>query len=277
MLYRVFFYIRFIILKIYNEVMGFFRPHPNISLLVPFKTDNAWREDVWKWLRKYWKNQIPGVEIVIGRDTSGHPVFSKTNAVNDAASRATGDVFVILDADCYIPGDVILHCAERIRTARENQIPLWFVPYRTLYRLTKEATIKVLESNPKWPKVFPEPPPHKDIESTIGTGFGHKFGALIMILPKEAFELVNGMDPRFRGWGGEDVSFLRAMDTLFAAHKNTGNDVLHLWHTKVGESWKERMWEGQSGPRANERLASKYNHATGNKENMRKIINHGDD
>ncbi len=255
-----------------------------ISLLVPFKEDVPARSELWRWLRKYWAHELAGeVEIVVGHDASsmnGRLPFSKTRAVNDAFRRSTGDVIVILDADTYLPGSVIRHAANRIRQARRSGVRLWFVPYRTIYRLTPEATDRVLDSDPRDPYRFPSPPSAEDVEDTTGSAHGHKFGALIMIMPREAFEAVGCMDPRFRGWGGEDVSFLRAVDTLWARHKNLHGDVLHLWHPKlsIGHNeivWKTRAWSGQAQPRANEWLAVQYDRATNKPRMMRKLVDEG--
>lgn len=246
-----------------------------ISLLVPYRAVKGARTEDWKWLKRYWRHELPDAEIIIGHDHGGLP-FSKTDAINDAAARAHGDIFVIIDADCYIPGDVITHCAERIRTARDNGVPLWFVPYRHIYRLTEAATRRVLDSSPKYPLRFPEPPDPIDVLDTAGSLWGHKFGALIMIMPREALEEVGCADPRFQGWGGEDVSLLRALDTLYARHKNNPSDVLHLYHPRTGgANWNQRVWEGQEKPRANEWLASKYNRATGKPVQMRKLVDEG--
>lgn len=251
------------------------RHRPQISLLVPFRAD---REDesraiVWRWLRRYWEHELPDAEIVIGE--SHTRVFSKTDAVNDAARKARGRIFVILDADTYIPGRVIQHCADEIDRALERGHRRWFIPYRHLYRLTEDATFDVLMSEPGNPLRFSTPPPKDDVESTLGSAHGRRFGALIQIMPREAFELVGCMDPRFRGWGGEDISFVRALDTLYGKHKTVRGDVLHLWHHRIGVDYVTRMWEGQDGSRANERLAMRYNRATGDRAAMRSLVDEG--
>jgi predicted glycosyltransferase involved in capsule biosynthesis len=97
-----------------------------ISLLVPYRDDGSRRSATWEWLRKYWRHELPGAEVVIGHN--GHVPFCKTMAVNYAFRRCHGDIVVILDADCYIPGDVILEAAKRIRKARRQGHKLWFVP-----------------------------------------------------------------------------------------------------------------------------------------------------
>jgi len=239
-------------------------PHNEISLLVPFRADNAPREELWDWLARYWRHELPNCEIVIGRDrtSSGrhrHKIpFSKTVAVNDAFAHAHGDIIVILDADTYIPGHVVSHAAERLRRARTIGLKEWFVPYRQIYRLTEATTRAVLDSDPCQPMRFPTPPDPLDVEDTSGSAWGHKYGALIQVMPREAFERVGGMDCRFRGWGGEDVAFLLALDALWGRHKNTAGDVLHLWHPKLhhghwtdshGATWETRIWQGQKACR----------------------------
>lgn len=244
-----------------------------ISLLVPFRAEDAHRSELWRWLRSYWGYEMRGAEIVMGRNRD-RP-FCKTCAVNDAARRARGDTFVILDADCFIDGSVIQRCADRINQSERAGHPLWFVPYRHIFRLTSAATERVLDSNPRDPLRFPSPPAAVDVESTLGSGFGHRFGALIQVMSRRAFDTVGGMDPRFRGWGGEDIAFVRALDTLYGPHKTSNNDVLHLWHAKIGENFKDRKWVGQRLPQANDKLASRYGAATGKPVIMRALVDAG--
>lgn len=248
---------------------------PQISLLVPFRVSaqHPHRARIWEWLQRYWRYELPDAEIVIGHSKSR--AFSKTEAVNDAARRARGRIFVILDSDTYIRGSVILHCARQIEQAQRRGHKRWFIPYRRLYRLTEPSTDLVLDSDPMWPFRFSSPPPLDSVESTIGSMHGHHFGAMIQILPREAFETVGCMDPRFKGWGGEDVAFMRAVDTLYAKHKTVNVDVLHLWHPSIGTSVLDRMWEGQSTPGLNSKLAHAYSRATGDRAKMRVLVNAG--
>ena len=48
----------------------------HISLLVPFRAADEERERIWHWLHEYWRHELPGAEIVRGRDDD-YP-FSKT-------------------------------------------------------------------------------------------------------------------------------------------------------------------------------------------------------
>lgn len=264
-----------------------------ISILVPFQSEDAWRINTWHWLHRYLKDALPNAEIIVGtdpqsrkrRNKSKEKPFSKTVAVNRAFQKSHGDIIVILDSDAYIDTKVIEHCAERIRSARTMGSKLWFVPYMWIWRLTKNATMNVLNSKPRDPYTFSTPPPEEDVEGTDGSGWGRRYGALAQIMPREAFESVGGMDERFRNWGGEDISFLIALNTLWAKHSNTPNDILHLWHTKIiagewesseGKSFEIRAWDNKSdGGRRNDWLSSKYNQVNGDATKMKDLVSEG--
>ena len=243
-----------------------------ISLLVPFRDDERGaRTAAWSWLRAYWEHALPDASLVIGED-DGVP-FSKTCAFNDAYRKSdkANDVLVMLDADCYIDPGVILTCAERIREARRWNEPLWFIPYRWLYRLTERSTKRLLASSPQRPHVFATPPNPEDVASTFGSAIGHRFGALIQIMPREAFEMVGGCDPRFRGWGGEDVTFLRVLDTIYGTHETTRNEVLTLWHPAIGDVFL-RKWHGQPETGANNSLSVHYRKMRRDPARMKAVV-----
>lgn len=250
--------------------MSIFRRHrrrPRISLLVPFRADDAGRQRNWDWLKRYWQYHLPDAEIVIGKDR-GHP-FSKTAAVNHAAKRAKGDYFVILDADAYLSANSIKLAVSRIERAARSGHRLWYIPYRYLFRLTPEATRELLEGCPQWPfRGFDD----CEIFSQEGSAHGRRFGAMCMVMPREAFFAAGGMDPRFRGWGGEDVSFVRAVDTMWGKHKTIDADIYHLYHQKIGTDWRDRVWLGQHRPRINEGLATRYDKANNQQQLMADLI-----
>lgn len=244
---------------------------PQISLLVPFRAErgNSHRADTWNWLKAYWAKELPEAEIVIGRSKSA--VFNKSEAVNAAAKKARGRIFVILDADAYIPGDVIRDCADRIEDAKLFGHNLWFVPYRHLYRLTESATRQLMDSSAESPVRFSSPPRQDDVLGANASSYGHHFGAMIQIMSRDAFRTVGGMDERMHGWGGEDISFVRLVDTLWGKHKTVDADVLHLWHPNIGVDFQTRKWEGQVQPGMNNNLSSRYNVATGDRQKMLRL------
>jgi Glycosyl transferase family 2/N-terminal domain of galactosyltransferase len=235
--------------------------------MVPFRADTIQRAKTWEWCRQYWGVQLPAAQLIVQGDE--HIPFSKTTAVNRAFRQAKGDVVVILDADCYIPGKVIVDCARRIRRGKRLRRKVWFVPYRHFYRLTEEASRRILASDPAHPLVPSSPPADDDTEIATGESVGHWFGALIQIMHRDAFIAAGGMDERFSGWGGEDVSFMKAVDTLYAKHLATRNQVLHLWHPANrtgGPRRASNSWAGQRHD--NFYLASRYTGANGRSGRM---------
>lgn len=246
-----------------------FKERPKISLLIPFSSGNKERKENLKWLLKYYKHVLPEAEIVIGKSRS--KVFCKNEALNHAARRSRGRVLVVLDSDAYLKGKIINKCADKILEHLDNH--LWYVPYRHLYRLTKECTKEIIESSPHSPIKISSPPSVQCVEKHGHTSkYGHRYGAMCMMFPREAYELLGGFDERFKGWGGEDVALLRALDTLYGRHKTSNNDILHLWHPYIGSNYKNRMWEGQENGGANSSLAMAYHRAKGSPEKMRKLI-----
>jgi glycosyl transferase family 2 len=250
------------------------KPRPLISLLVPFRADIPARGRNWYWLKEYWKHELPEAELVQGSDLS--TPFCKTAAVNDAFRRSHGDVIVILDADCYISGDTIRNLASQIRTARSKRQKLWFIPYRRFYRLSEEASVELLASNPANPMRFSDPPASNDIDPTILPGsqsFGHWYGALIQMMPREAFVAAGLMDERFKGWGGEDLAFMQAVDTMYGPHKTFNGPVFHIHHPTVKGVWAAtRQWVGQTKPEMNDQLSGMYNYAEGDRRLMSNLL-----
>lgn len=243
-----------------------------ISILVPFRSDGTERHEIFSWLTAFYMHHLPEAQFVVGSD-EGYP-FSKTSAVNQAARAASGDVYVVLDADCLIDPKIIVEAAQNIRIARANDKRRWYVPYRYLWRLTREASAEVLELSPASDLRYDEFDSEEDVENCDESGVGHNFGALIQIMPREAFELVGGMEERCRGWGVDDVAFMMALDTLYTRHRTMDEDVFTLFHTPTGRR-HHRRWEGQDDEDPNGRLGERYSRANGDVERMRELVDEG--
>ncbi len=249
-----------------------------ITFLVPFTPGLvADRDRLWAWLHPYWNDALPAVQIIIGQDPVHHLAepgipFSKAAAVNVAAEKATGDVFVIIDADAYVTAELIRYAVAEVRGARSTGRRLWFVPYRRFFRLSADATERVLASDPREPW-HPDDPPlltHLDV-GQASRHSGHHFAAMIMVMPREAFEETGGLDPRFAGWGGEDISFMRAVDTIYGVHKTIDRSVFHLFHGTIGAGIN-RQWEGQTRRTPFTVLGARYLAAYGDRARMLRLI-----
>src|SRR5699024_8181276 len=121
--------------------------------------------------------------------------------------------------------------------------------------LTKESTMKLLKTNPSWPLKM-------DIESHTRRYQG--VGGF-NVLRKKHFEAVGGFEERFRGWGGEDVAFYHAMNTLCGSAQRLKMNLFHLWHPPIKA-------KGNPDHRLNLQLAKRYRSLDGQPKRMRKII-----
>jgi len=249
----------------------FFKKRPVISLLIPFSSKDPLRKKNFKWLLQYWRYELPEAEVVVGKSSS--KIFCKGEALNDAASRARGDIFVILDADAYLNGYILRECANSILQSLKEGYPLWYVPYRNLYRLKEGITKAVVASNPRNPlRLTPLDNWILAEEGGAKARYGHRYGAMCMMFPREAYDLIGNFDERFKGWGGEDVALLRMLDTLYGKHKTVEENIYHLWHPTIGDSYDTRRWVGQDSGSINWSLAKRYNRAVRWPSRMQEIL-----
>lgn len=223
-------------------------PHreQKISILVPFRPEKGDRDrkKAWKWVEQWWKDNVPDVEICVAEDDGTEP-FSKTQAVNMAYAKATGDVFVVADADSFMEPKAL---ANAIRVAR--QTGRLVVPWKRVLRLSEKDSKAQLRRHKNLIEMTDEVV-ERCFESPIPETAGTLF-----VIRRDAFERVQGMDPRFRGWGHEDVAFARACHTILGPTMYGSDDVISLYHPRPTGT-KGRVWDNDDGNR-NLPLAQAY-------------------
>jgi hypothetical protein len=87
------------------------------------------------------------------------------------------------------------------------------------------------------------------------------------VLSRAAYEESGGIDPRFSGFGGDDISWARALDTLVGPCVAGDAPMWHLFHPR---SFRRA---GNRGSAENEALAARYGDAAGDVIAMRKLVN----
>lgn len=224
---------------------------PVISLLIPFR-DTGDRTGQLQWLQKRWKALFPEAEVIIEADDGRDP-FSKTIAVNKCYRRATSDILAIVDADVWVDPAILIKAAEDIRSGKAN----WVRPCGTVYRLTKDYTMDLIEFSPTtpFPKIKEE---HLErVTPTVG---------LVAVFSRKQFEEVGGMDERFRGWGWEDTAWNILLDGISGKAQVWDNIVYHLWHPRARSKGGQPIWPGQK--QRNAVIGKEY---TANKNNRTKL------
>lgn len=218
-----------------------------ISVLIPYKPDHGRRDFLWKNVKQRYQRLFPELDICIGRDES--KIFNRSKAINQAAKKAKGDIFIITDADVVFNKDLIKEIGANI-----HKHP-WIIPFKNGYRLTKKASDKLIENGLKG-KVQIDP---GDIERIEGG-----LGALMNVVTKKCFQKVSGFDERFKGWGPEDKAFFESLETICGHHFRMDQDIYHLWHPQA-EIVQREIPKQQA-------LYEKYLNATNNVEAMKKLI-----
>lgn len=160
--------------------------------------------------------------VVVGAD--GGP-FSKALACNAGFAVTDSEVVALVDADTLMPMAPFLECARGVREGYDA-----IRPFGRLIELDEAATAAVAAGGP-----FPESPPGERDDRRAGEHIPLCGG--LVILRSQAYTAVGGMDPAFRGWGGED-------DALSVALARSGHQcgilgaaaAFHLSHPRTMES-----------------------------------------
>jgi hypothetical protein len=229
---------------------------PRLSLVVPFRDDDGSRVAVKEWIAARWMLQHPDAEMIIQGDDGGLP-FSKTVAINSGFERSTGDIVAMVDCDVWIEPEYIREAVDLIV---RGDAP-WVMPASKVYRLTDEATARLIILDPSSP--FPKRR-REDFESI------RKVWGLLHVFPRAAFDAIGGYDPRFRGWGGEDWAAIDAMDTLWGHHTTLPHSIFHLHHRRIADADGESIWLGQT--KRNTELRRRYGAARDDRAAMRSLV-----
>ena len=218
------------------------------SLLVPRKPDHGTRDYHWSLIKRRYQRLMPQVEICTGFDKS--KLFCKSRALNKAALKATGDIFIICDADVIFAPDLVRKIASII------DLHPWIIPFKKAFFLTKNTTNRLIKRG--------LPPKFRIKEEDIERSFFGK-GQLMNVVKRECFEAVHGFDERFKGWGLEDFAFRLSLDTICGKHFNMDEEIYHLWHPRAK---RDHRHAGK-----NKQLYNQYLEAAENVDDMQKIIN----
>lgn len=179
--------------------------------------------------------------------------FSKGAAIDLGVGLAGTDGLVIVDCDVIVdPLDL-----ERAMVAVEGGAP-WAMPHATVYRLNRTTTSAVLACPPERVVV-----PRRNQLDTLPHAAPP--GGGIVVCSRDAYDASGGMDPRFDGWGGDDISWARALDTLAGEGVRLAGIMWHLWHPP-----QPRRRGNRASPK-NEALAALYAEAAGDVDAMRAI------
>jgi len=174
------------------------------TVIVPWRAGCDSRERAYGWVRS--RLVALGLDVIEATD-DGEP-FSKSAAIMRAVARSDADRFVIHDADVW--------CDDTMRAVDELERHQWTVPHLQVWRLSEAGTTQLIDSGQARPDDCVER--HRGV---IGGG--------IVCVRRDVLERVP-FDPRFRGWGGEDVAWGHAARVLVGEPFRFAGVCHHLWH-----------------------------------------------
>lgn len=221
----------------------------NATIVVPFNPGNPERDRLWLWVRARYQHFHPEWEVIEGRCHGEQ--WSKGRAVADGARRATTEALIVADADSWVP-------AEGLRKAVNllDRAP-WVVPHSKVHRLSPHLTESVLAREP----VDEVPVARRSLARQAYSG---PPGGGIVVLTRTTLETAGPPDPRFNGWGGEDISWAKALNTLAGSFTRLRYPLFHLWH-EPQPTYRKAL-------PASEALAGRYLEASGKPAKMRALL-----
>lgn len=174
-----------------------------ISVLIPFRGYGAWRDRVWAHCRKLWA--VLDVELVVGTDDGVGP-FKIAQAFNDAASRATGDVFILYGADHIPDWERITWAAKQLETHE------WCALYANTSGYGEASTNAIFAGA---------------MPSAVPQGATAPFCTAIIGIRREAWI---PYDERFTGWGCEDSAWRLMLETIYGLSPDPTGTLMCLYH-----------------------------------------------
>ena len=224
-----------------------------VHVVIPWRSGCPYREAALDYVGKWWMENYPTWSLTLGPWPVELGPWRKGCAVRAAGIHpAPDDVVVVSDADVIPVG--IGEAVDAIGASGWGRpMARWAVPFRVVNRLSEAASDLVTSGRMGIPSSGAAP--GILAESYVGTA-----GGGVVALRGDVFTDVP-IDPRFAGYGQEDVSWSLALHRLAGMPAQGSAPLWHLWHTP-----QERMIRGTTvsrgvGSVASQRLWQRYREA----------------
>lgn len=207
------------------------------AVIIPWLGGCPHRTRALEWVRKHYPWPV--------RVAHGLQPWVKAEAVNPAVRASRAEVIVIADADVWCAG-----LPEAVEAVKDGAP--WAIPHRQVRRLSRETTARLIETDTIGDDLIQRP-----YTGVLGGGYVVARRETLLEIP---------LDPRFVGWGQEDVSHGLALLTLAGAPWRGRADLIHLYHPP-----QDRMTRKYGTP-AGRALYRRYLKAKHDPEAMRALI-----
>lgn len=200
--------------------LGFLRRNDHgVAVIVPKdRAPDASRVRAWEAVREHLAHFHPEWPVIEGVCRSAD--WCKGEAIEDALTRSTADVLVIMDSDCLVPKEALDQAVALVQDGAP-----WAIPHNLVHRLSAQTTEHYLTR--PLPERLMAPTEQGTLTRNPYVGYA---GGGILVVRRVHYEAVGGMPFAFRGWGSEDQAFALILDTLIGKHVRGTADLIHLWH-----------------------------------------------
>ena len=221
----------------------------SVSVIVPYRPDGAERDRNLAWVLDRLTAEHPDWQIIIQEEPEGERegLFNRARLIREGVARSFGDIIVVHDGDVWCPG--LPDAVARVQAGAR-----WALPHATVHRLTPDATVAVLAGAPLDESLPADEPPY----------MGCVTGGAVAVA-RDTFHACPP-DDRFRGWGGEDLSWGRALVALAGAAWGSPERLYHLWHQPQPRISRSK------GTEENEALTRRYLAAAANPAAMAALV-----
>ncbi len=177
--------------------------------------------------------------------------FRAGQARNNGARKASGDYLLFLDQDVIFSKSFLHNIYSKLN--KKN-----IIIYRTVYTNyeEKEKVIKEIESgNENFSRILSLIDNEKlkrlskEIKKDSSRAWRYRFKLKkygpptlgLFLIPKNIFEIINGFDEEFMGYGFEDVEFSERLYRNFYKSKILNEKTVHLYHQSLTETNKKDL------------------------------------
>lgn len=181
-----------------------------VAVVIPFRGGCPHRQRDLQLVVRWWGEQYPTWQLIVATDDTGP--WRKAVAVAHGVQETAADVLVVADADLvpYGVGEAV---------AAVGRGAPWACPFHAVARLTESSTSALTAA-----------PAEADLSSLVTQVVYRGYpGGGCVVLPAETWRRVP-LDPRFAGWGHEDLSWSLALSALAGSPWRGRHSAAHLWH-----------------------------------------------
>lgn len=188
----------------------------NISILINHKSD-CQNDKNWLSIKKRYDILLPNAEICVGH--YGRDQYNKSFVINNAAKKATKDVFIIADSNVAFNIESLKKGLELLKEYA------FIIPYGDLIYLNQNST-----------RYFRNLPSDTTINNAFFAGYKKEpnhMGA-IFIVSRNCFEAIEGFDEKITEWDEENMDFAKRLFDKFGNYKRlTAYSIWSLFYDKI--------------------------------------------